>query len=177
MHFNAFFRVKNIRAVRGAAVQCRPLVVTQRDSNIPSTGPGRPRTSFWLWPSLFACWACTYTRRRSGGTRLFHKESAGEYPHRARTAHAPRQVFKQLLQELVYGKRSCRWYLLGSEALPFPLLALDERVYGTTPVPAPCMHRARTASDTPPVTTIRRASPTPLSAIFAASSPSSSLLQ
>ena len=42
--------------------------------------------------------------------------------HRARTASAPRQVFEQLLQEMVYGERSCRWYLLGSEALPFPLI-------------------------------------------------------
>ena len=33
-----------------------------------------------------------------------------------------------------------------------PCLALDERVYGRTPVPAPRMHRARTASDTPPIT-------------------------
>ena len=39
-----------------------------------------------------------------------------------RTARAPRQVFEQLLQEMVYGERSCRWYLLGSEALPFPLI-------------------------------------------------------
>ena len=42
--------------------------------------------------------------------------------HRACTARAPRQVFEQLLQEMVYGERSCRWYLLGSEALPFPLI-------------------------------------------------------
>ena len=42
--------------------------------------------------------------------------------HRARTVRAPRQVFEQLLQEMVYGERSCRWYLLGSEALPFPLI-------------------------------------------------------
>ena len=48
--------------------------------------------------------------------------SEGVYPHRARTARAPRQVFEQLLQEMVYGERSCRWYLLGSEALPFPLI-------------------------------------------------------
>ena len=46
----------------------------------------------------------------------------GEYPHRARTARAPRQVFEQLLQDMFYGERSCRWYLLGSEALPFPLI-------------------------------------------------------
>ena len=45
----------------------------------------------------------------------------GEYPHRARTVRAPRQVF-ELLQEMVYGERSYRWYLLGSEALPFPLI-------------------------------------------------------
>ena len=38
-----------------------------------------------------------------------------------RTARAPRQVFEQLLQEMVYRERSCRWYLVGSEALPFPL--------------------------------------------------------
>ena len=48
-------------------------------------------------------------------------------PHKAqrgsiRTARAPRQVFEQLLQEMVYGERSCKWYLLGSEALPFPLI-------------------------------------------------------
>ena len=42
--------------------------------------------------------------------------------HRARTVRAPRQVFEQLIQEMVYGERSCRWYLLGSEALPFPLI-------------------------------------------------------
>ena len=42
--------------------------------------------------------------------------------HRARTVRAPRQVFEQLLQEMVYGERSCRWYLLGSEALPFSLI-------------------------------------------------------
>ena len=35
---------------------------------------------------------------------------------------APRQVFEQLLQEMVYQERSCRWYLVGSEALPFPLI-------------------------------------------------------
>ena len=39
-----------------------------------------------------------------------------------RTARAPRQVFEQLLQEMVYRERSCRWYLVGSEALPFPLI-------------------------------------------------------
>ena len=46
----------------------------------------------------------------------------GEYPHRARTARAPRQVFEQLFQEMVYGERSCRWHMLGCEALPFPLI-------------------------------------------------------
>ena len=35
---------------------------------------------------------------------------------------APRQVFEQLLQEMVYRERSCRWYLVGSEVLPFPLI-------------------------------------------------------
>ena len=45
-----------------------------------------------------------------------------EYPHCACTVHARCQVFEQLLQEMVYGERSCRWYLLGSEALPFPLI-------------------------------------------------------
>ena len=37
---------------------------------------------------------------------------------------------------MVARERSCRWYLVSAEALPFLLLALDERVYGTTPVPA-----------------------------------------
>ena len=39
-----------------------------------------------------------------------------------RTARAPRQVFQRLLREIVYRERSCRWYLVGSEALPFPLI-------------------------------------------------------
>ena len=39
-----------------------------------------------------------------------------------RTVHAPCQVFEQLLPEMVYRERSCRWYLVGSEALPFPLI-------------------------------------------------------
>ena len=39
--------------------------------------------------------------------------------NRACTARAPRQVFEQLLQER---ERSCRWYPVGSEALPFPLI-------------------------------------------------------
>ena len=42
-----------------------------------------------------------------------------------RTVRAPcsgsLQVFEQLIQEMVW-ERSCRWYLLGSEALPFPLI-------------------------------------------------------
>ena len=40
----------------------------------------------------------------------------GEYPHRARTVRALRQVYEQLLQETVYQERSCRWYLVGFEA-------------------------------------------------------------
>ena len=39
-----------------------------------------------------------------------------------RTARALRRVFEQLLQEMVYQERSCRGYLVGSEALPFPLI-------------------------------------------------------
>ena len=46
----------------------------------------------------------------------------GEYPHRARTASAPRQVFEQLPWEMVYRERGCKWYLVASEALPFPLI-------------------------------------------------------
>ena len=42
------------------------------------------------------------------------EESWGEYPHRARTASAPRQVFEQLPEEMVYWERSCKWYLVGS---------------------------------------------------------------
>ena len=46
----------------------------------------------------------------------------GEYPHRARTVRALRQVFEPLFQEMVYRERSCRCYLVSSEALPFPLI-------------------------------------------------------
>ena len=38
----------------------------------------------------------------------------GEYPHCARTASAPRQVFEQLPEEMVYWERSCKCYLVGS---------------------------------------------------------------
>ena len=48
--------------------------------------------------------------------------SKGEYPHRPHTMRTPCQGFEQLLQEMVYRERSCRWYLVGSEALPFPLI-------------------------------------------------------
>ena len=43
-----------------------------------------------------------------------------EYSHRACTVHAPRQVFEQLPQQMVYRERGCRWYLVGSGVLPFP---------------------------------------------------------
>ena len=39
-----------------------------------------------------------------------------------RIVRAPRHIFEQLLREMVYRERSCRWYLVGSEALPFPLI-------------------------------------------------------
>ena len=51
---------------------------------------------------------------------------------KAHRACTPRQVFEHLLQEMVYWERSCRCYLVGSEALPFPRIGS-----GTTPVPAP----------------------------------------
>ena len=35
---------------------------------------------------------------------------------------APCQVFEQLPQQMVYRERGCRWYLVGSEVLPFPLV-------------------------------------------------------
>ena len=47
-------------------------------------------------------------------TALTNKHPQGEYPHRARTASAPRQVFEQLPSEMVYWERSCKWYLVGS---------------------------------------------------------------
>ena len=46
----------------------------------------------------------------------------GAFRGSIRTARAPRQVFEQLFQEMVYRERSCRWCLVGSEALPFPLI-------------------------------------------------------
>ena len=45
-----------------------------------------------------------------------------EYSHRARTMCAPCQVFEQFPQLMVYQERGCRWYLVGSEVLPFPLV-------------------------------------------------------
>ena len=39
-----------------------------------------------------------------------------------RTVRAPCQVFEQLPQQMVYRERGCRWYLVGSEVLPFPLV-------------------------------------------------------
>ena len=48
---------------------------------------------------------------------------------------APCQVFEQLPQQMVYQERGCRWYLVGSEVLPFPLVgsqwwwALDGHCY------------------------------------------------
>ena len=35
---------------------------------------------------------------------------------------APCQVFEQLPQPMVYWERGCRWYLVGSEVLPFPVV-------------------------------------------------------
>ena len=35
---------------------------------------------------------------------------------------APCQVFEQLPQQMVCRERGCRWYLVGSEVLPFPLI-------------------------------------------------------
>ena len=35
---------------------------------------------------------------------------------------APCQVFEQLPQKMVYRERGCRWCLVGSEVLPFPLV-------------------------------------------------------
>ena len=64
----------------------------------------------------------------------------GEYPHRARTMRAPRQVFEQLLQKMVYRERSCRWYLVGSEAIPPDWLWMK----GSTEQPQ-YPHRGRTA--------------------------------
>ena len=34
----------------------------------------------------------------------------------------PCQVFEQLAQQMVYWEMGCRWYLVGSEVLPFPLV-------------------------------------------------------
>ena len=48
-----------------------------------------------------------------------------EYSHRACTVRAPCQVFEQLPQKMVYRERGCRWYLVGSEALPFPLVGSE----------------------------------------------------
>ena len=45
--------------------------------------------------------------------------------HRACTAHAPCQVFEQLPQQMVYPERGCRWYLVGSEVLPSPLVGSE----------------------------------------------------
>ena len=53
-----------------------------------------------------------YANRASVTPRATHTQ--GEYPHRARTASAPRQVFEQLPSEMVYWERSCKWYLVGS---------------------------------------------------------------
>ena len=52
-------------------------------------------------------------------------QAVREYLHRARTVHAPCQVFEQLPQEMVYRERGCRWYLVGSEALPSPLVGSE----------------------------------------------------
>ena len=38
---------------------------------------------------------------------------------------APCQVFEKLPQEMVWQERGCRWYLVGSEALPFPLVGTE----------------------------------------------------
>ena len=45
-----------------------------------------------------------------------------EYSHRVRTVRAACQVFEQLPQQMVYRERGCRWYLVGSEVSPFPLV-------------------------------------------------------
>ena len=38
---------------------------------------------------------------------------------------APCQVFVQLPQEMVYRERGRRWYLVGFEALPLPLVGFE----------------------------------------------------
>ena len=48
----------------------------------------------------------------------------GEYPHRACTVRTPRQVFEQLLSEMVNQRRISGWYLVGFQALPFPTSGL-----------------------------------------------------
>ena len=42
-----------------------------------------------------------------------------------RTVRAPCHVFEQLSHEMVYQERGCRWYLVGFEALPFPLVGFE----------------------------------------------------
>ena len=95
--------------------------------------PQRAKIFTW-WAFFFiTCQSCEPFVAQMFQNWMVAQWSMGEYPHRARTARAPRmhrartvraprQVFEQLLQEIVYGERSCRWYLLGSEALPFPLI-------------------------------------------------------
>ena len=57
----------------------------------------------------------------SGGDALLEGVLA-PCAHRACTMCALCQVFEQLPQQMVYWERGCRWYLVGSEVLPFPLV-------------------------------------------------------